>query len=74
MVLCQRRDNPYDGAWDRLAKSLAWAQGGGAARDNLQHFMNLRSNPCRGRDDDCSPPPAQIPASGTTAPGSHLGS
>jgi hypothetical protein len=29
---------------------------------------------CRGRDGDCSPPPAQIPASGTTALGSHLGS
>ena len=28
----------------------------------------------RGRDGDCSPPPAQIPASGTTAPGSCLGS
>jgi hypothetical protein len=27
----------------------------------------------RGRDGDCSPPPAQIPACGTTAPGSHLG-
>ena len=29
---------------------------------------------CRGRDDNCLSPPAQIPASGTTAPGSHLGS
>jgi phage terminase large subunit-like protein len=28
----------------------------------------------RGRDGDCSPPRAQIPASGTTAPGSCLGS
>jgi hypothetical protein len=28
----------------------------------------------RGRDGDFSPPPAQIPASGTTALGSHLGS
>jgi hypothetical protein len=27
----------------------------------------------RGRDGDCSPPPAQIPASGTTALGSYLG-
>src|SRR5215472_10473136 len=26
-----------------------------------------------GRDGDCSPPPAQIPASGTTALGSYLG-
>jgi hypothetical protein len=30
--------------------------------------------PRRGRDDDYSPPPAQIPASGVSAPGSHLGS
>ena len=28
----------------------------------------------RGRNGDCSPPPAQIPACGTTAPGSCLGS
>jgi hypothetical protein len=28
---------------------------------------------CRGRDGGCPPPPAQIPASGITAPGSCLG-
>jgi hypothetical protein len=28
----------------------------------------------RGRDGDCSPPPAQIPACAANAPGSHLGS
>ena len=27
----------------------------------------------RGRDRDCSPPPAQIPAGAVNAPGSHLG-
>jgi hypothetical protein len=30
-------------------------------------------NQCRGRDGGCPPPPARIPASGTTAPGSCLG-
>jgi hypothetical protein len=28
----------------------------------------------RGRDEDCSSPPAQIPASATNAPGSSFGS
>jgi hypothetical protein len=27
----------------------------------------------RGRDEDCSPPPAQIPAGAANAPGSSLG-
>jgi hypothetical protein len=35
--------------------------------------QSLKKARC-GRDDDYSPPPAQIPASGTTAPGSCLGS
>ena len=43
------------------------------SRHRPQHIEN-KAEKRRGRDGDCSPPPAQIPASGTTAPGSCLGS
>ena len=36
---------------------------------NNESLLNIG----RGRDTDCSVPPAQIPASGTTALGSYLG-
>src|SRR5437870_4809979 len=43
-------------------------------RTASQQRAPLRTGTRRGRDDDFSSPPAQIPASGTTAPGSCLGS
>jgi hypothetical protein len=47
-----------------------------ACHGTIKRRITKRCNrfPLRGRDGDCSPPPAQIPASGPTAPGSHLGS
>ena len=40
-------------------------------------MLQIAEIPCqhggRGRDEDFSPPPAQIPAGAANAPGSHLG-
>ena len=40
---------------------------------DLQALHRVRVGGGRGRDGDCSPPPAQIPAGAANAPGSHLG-
>jgi hypothetical protein len=47
---------------------VAWSRSGHRQRPWVRRSIG------RGRDGDCSPPPAQIPACGATALGSYLGS
>jgi hypothetical protein len=46
---------------------------GGAINNSEPEWPGTKTRR-RGRDGDCSPPPAQIPACAANAPGSHLGS
>ena len=52
--------------WDRSGKLAA-------RRHPVTEFRLYRKEVCRGRDCPFGQPPAQIPASGTTALGSYLG-
>ena len=54
------QDSVFHSAFSRIEKKV-------------KYRMIRAFRPGRGRDVDCSTPPAQIPASGTTALGSYLG-
>ena len=63
----------------RNAAGPRYKQGGGKGDApeilrNLSNWCELRRISVRGRDAGCPAPPAQIPACGTTAPGSCIGS
>ena len=58
----------------QLGHGLPWRPSAGAAGPPQKAAAPASDRGCRGRDEDCSSPPAQIPACAANAPGSSLGS